>query len=102
MTPRVRARRAVATNFQFVSTIERHPGLPTARRGPASPHTPVFFTDRLEAYPTDRGDKLPVCQHHRVSSRPPNGTTESSVLAHAGFFTDRLEAYPSALVKVLN
>ena len=42
MTPRVRARRAVATNFQFVSTIERNPGLSSARRGPASPHTPVF------------------------------------------------------------
>ena len=42
MTPRVRARRAVATNFQFVSTIERDPGLPMARRGPASPHTPGF------------------------------------------------------------
>jgi hypothetical protein len=42
MTPRVRARRAVATNFQFVSTFECDPGLPPARRGPASPHTQVF------------------------------------------------------------
>jgi hypothetical protein len=79
MTPRVRARRAVATNFQFVSTIERDPGLPTARRGPASPHTQGFSQTGWKPIPRTVATNfqfveplsvIPVSHRHDGAQRP--------------------------------
>ena len=71
--------RPVATNFQFVSTIERDPGLPSARRRPASPHTQVFSQTGWKPIPravatnfqfVEPLSVIPVSHRHDGAQRP--------------------------------